>query len=233
MKKNTIKTYIGLLLISTILFSCGGGGDDAPPPNEPPTAVENLIFPSANLLCIDNNITFDWSDATDPEGGNVRYRILIARDRDLTQVEEERTVTESEVTITLERGVAFYWNIVSLDNASAESAPTPTQAFFTMGDGVVNNVPFTAALVAPANDANVAPGTVNLSWDGADTDVGDVLTYDLYFGTDANPPLLEEGLTVENFDVMATTGTTYFWRVDTIDDSGARSIGQVWQFTAN
>jgi len=237
MMKNSFKTYIGLLTIAIFVCSCGGGGGDDTPPapaaNEAPSTVENLIFPSANLLCIDNNIDFDWDDAVDPEGGTVRYRILIARDRDLTQIEEERIVTQSQVTITLERAVAFYWNVVSLDNANAESEPTPTQAFFTMGDGIANNVPFTAALIAPEDGGTVTAGTTNLSWEGGDTDVDDVLTFDLFFGTEADPPLLQEGLDVENFDVMTTTGNTYFWRIDSIDDSGARSIGQVWQFTAN
>ena len=237
--KNSFKIYTCLLMTS-ILFalSCssgGGGGDDgpAPAPNEPPSTVENLIFPSANLLCIDNNITFDWDDATDPEGGTVRYRILIARDRELTQVEEERTVNQSQVTITLERGVAFYWNVVSLDNANAESDPTPTQAFFTAGDGISNHVPFTAGLISPQNMGTAAAGTVNLQWDGGDTDVDDVLTYELFFGTDANPPSFQTGITAENFDVTVMSGNTYFWRINTTDDSGATSIGTIWEFTVN
>ncbi len=236
--KISLKKHIGLLaVIGLVTISCGGGGgdDEGPvlPPNEPPTTTPQLVFPSANLLCIDNNVAFDWEDATDPENQALRYEITIARDRDLTQIEEQRTVNTSNVTISLERGVAFYWNVVTIDAGNLESDPTDTEAFFTAGDGISNHVPFTAALIAPDNETGVASGTVNLQWEGGDTDVDDVLTFDVYFGTDADPALLQAGVTAENLDVTADTGMTYFWRIDTIDDSGARSIGQIWQFTAN
>ena len=67
-----------IILFSTIftlftLVSCGGG-DDGPgsinPPtvNTDPTAVSQLIYPSTDLLCIDNTITFQWSAASDADG---------------------------------------------------------------------------------------------------------------------------------------------------------------------
>ena len=47
--------------------------------NQVPTAV-NLIYPTQNLLCIDTTITFDWSEATDPENDVLEYNIIIATD---------------------------------------------------------------------------------------------------------------------------------------------------------
>ena len=165
--KHLIKRYIGLIALGVLLFSCGGdddgggegnGGDPPPPVNTPPGLIGTVQFPTANLLCIDNNVAFDWDDATDPEGDAIRYRITIARDRDLTQIEEMRTVGSSEATILLERGVAFYWSVVAIDNQGAEGNPSPTLAFFTMGFGEENSVPFTAALVGPSDQGNVGSG---------------------------------------------------------------------------
>ena len=34
-------------------------------------------------------------------------------------------------------------------------------------------------------------------------------------------------------EVTVETGKTYYWKVNTIDNSGAKSIGQVWSFTVN
>ncbi len=235
--KNLLNKYLSIILLSLITLSCGGGDDDGTPPppeNMAPETVENLIFPSENLLCIDNNITFDWSDAMDPDGDVVSYIVLIARDRDLTEVEEMRTVTESEVTITLERATPFYWNVTTLDPDGLESDPTPTQAFFTEGDGIVNYVPFTAALIAPENEGFVDSGTITLMWEGGDTDVDDVLTFNLFFGTDIdNLPLFQGDISEEMFDVVADPATTYFWRIDTTDDAGAENVGQIWTFTTN
>jgi len=185
-------------------------------------------------LCIDNNIAFDWEDATDPDGQSVAYRIVIARDRDLTQVEEMRTVPTSNVTIELDIATAFYWTITTIDSEGLESNPSETLAFFTMGVGETNNAPFTAALVSPVDEASgVASGTTTLTWDGADTDTADTLTYELFFGTDSDPASTQTGLTVETASVMTDPSTTYFWRINTTDNSGAISIGRVWQFTTN
>lgn len=47
------------------------------------------------------------------------------------------------------------------------------------------------------------------------------------------PPLESAGLTSENANVTTTGGNTYYWRVDSIDNSGVKTIGQIWSFDAN
>ena len=232
-----IKKIVSLVVI-LILASCSSSdGDGDPnggnPVNSAPTQVSQIIFPTANLLCTDNTITFEWNASTDVDNDPVRYRVVIALDRDLNNVVEERTVSTNSVTLTLLQATAYYWNVTALDNMGAEAEPSQTFAFFTSGPGVINYAPFTAELVAPADAGAVSAGTVNLSWIGADTDAGDTLTYDLYFGDVMDPPLSQSGLTAENEDVTTTAGNTYYWRVDTIDDSNVKTIGQIWSFTAN
>ena len=233
-----LKQYLSLFLV-LILASCSSGGGDDPgngggnPMNSAPTQVSQIIFPSANLLCTDNTITFQWNASTDADNDPIRYRVIIALDRDLNNIVEERTVSSNSFTITLQQATAYYWNVTALDDMGDEAQPSQTFAFFTSGPGVTNYAPFTAELVAPADTGSVSAGTVNLSWIGADTDAGDTLTYDLYFGDVMDPPLSQSGLTAENEDVTTTAGNTYYWRVDTIDDSNVKTIGQIWSFTAN
>lgn len=220
-------------LFSILLLVACGGSNNGPPPNTAPTRVTQVTFPTANLLCIDNTINFQWNASTDADGDPITYRIIIATDRDLNNVVENRTTTTNSVTITLQQGVAYYWTVTAIDNAGGESEASTTLAFFTSGPGITNYAPFTAAVDEPADESTVSAGTVNLKWVGGDTDVGDTLTYDLYFGLAMDPPLESSGLTSENANVTTTAGNTYYWRVDSIDNSGVKTIGQIWSFDAN
>ncbi len=236
--KNNLKLYLALLLLAIITWACSksDGGDDSPPlppPNSAPTAVSQLVFPTSDLLCIDNTVTFEWVASSDADGDSISYILVVATDRLLTQVVEQRTVSSTSVTISLERGVAYYWNVTARDSQGGDADSSSTFAFYTEGDGVSNYAPFSAALSAPENTGLVDAGTVNLSWTGGDTDAEDILTYELFFGESIDPPLLQSDLSDENFDVTASSGLTYYWKVNTMDDSGLKTIGQVWQFTVN
>lgn len=235
--KNKIDLYIALLSIAFIVASCSSkGGDDSPPPpppNSAPSAVSQLTFPTSDLLCIDNTVAFQWSAASDVDGDPISYKLVVATDRPLTQIVEQRTVSSTSVTISLDRGVAYYWQVTAMDNQGGESDPSSTFAFYTEGDGITNYAPFTAAINAPANDSSVAAGTVNLSWTGGDADTGDTLTYEVYFGEATDPPLVQADVTADNFDVSAASGLTYYWKINTTDDHGVKTIGQIWSFTVN
>ena len=235
--KNKINSYIVLLSISLVIASCSSsGGDDSPPPpppNSAPSAVSTLTFPSSDLLCIDNTVAFSWSTATDADGDPITYKLVVATDRPLTQIVEQRTLSATSVTISLDRGVAYYWRVTAMDNQGAESDPSSTFAFYTEGDGVSNYAPFTAAINTPADGGSVTAGTVNLSWTGGDADNGDTLTYEVFFGDTIDPPLVQADVTADNLDVTAETGMTYYWKVNTTDDSGVKTIGQIWSFSVN
>ncbi|WP_179344666.1 fibronectin type III domain-containing protein [Winogradskyella ursingii] len=229
--KKDIK-YIGALLTILFLSACGGG-DDGPPPNSAPSQVTQITFPTADLLCTDNTINFQWSGSSDADNDPISYRITVATDRQLNIIIEERTISTNSVVLTLQQGVAYYWNVTAIDDSGSEAEPSPTLAFFTSGPGISNYAPFTAALNEPADGGSVSFGTVNLDWTGGDVDTEDTLTYDLYFGLETDPPLLESGLTTENLSVTTTSSNTYYWRVDSIDGSGTKTIGQIWSFTTN
>ncbi|MCK4364632.1 MAG: M28 family peptidase [Thermoplasmatales archaeon] len=90
----------------------------------------------------------------------------------------------------------------------------------------------------PENGAINVPVTTNLSWDGGDYDPGDVVYYDVYFGTDSNPPFIEQigpfGWNQINliYDLPElTSNTTYYWKIVASDVQGASSKSQIWSFT--
>ncbi|AUC75104.1 hypothetical protein [Olleya sp. Bg11-27] len=233
---NKLIKVIPIVLSALVFVACGGsddgGGEAAPVPNTAPTAVSNLVYPSSNLLCIDTTILFDWSAANDVDNDVVNYRLTVARDRNQTDIVEQITTTSTTRSITLDPATAYYWNVVAFDGED-EAEASPTLAFYTEGAGVVNYAPFAASINAPALDVFLDSGLTTLDWTGSDVDTNDTLTYDLFFGETADPVLVQSGLTTSTFDVTTVAATTYYWRVDTTDDSDVKSIGQVWSFSTN
>lgn len=200
------------------------------PENQAPSAVQ-LIYPTDNLLCIDNAILFDWSDASDPENDEIQYNIIIASDRALSNIVENRTVTASQLSVTLDKNQAFYWAVNALDINNNQGNSSATNAFFTKGDGVANYAPFTSELLTPENSSQVNAGSLNLTWNGSDSNVGDTLTYEVYFGENSTLTLQDATVATESYIVNVESGKTYSWRVNVVDQSGAKSIGQTWTFS--
>jgi len=212
-------------------FAVGASCSKDTPINEAPTQVQ-LIYPSKDLLCINNNINFDWSDATDPENDDIEYNIIIASDRAMTNDVQSLTVVSSEALISLEKETAYYWKVESIDINNEIGSSSEIFAFFTSGDGIENYAPFTAEAISPLNEASVAAGSVNLNWNGSDTNSEDTLTYQLFFGENSAIEV-ESDLTESSYTITSEPGKTYFWKVNTIDQHGAKSIGQTWSFTVN
>lgn len=202
------------------------------PENQAPSTVE-LIYPTANLLCIDNNILFDWGSATDPENDAIEYNIIIASDRAMSNIVENRTVGISQVSITLSKAQAYYWTVNALDVNNNQGSTSETFAFFTKGEGVANYAPFTAELLTPENNSQVNAGSVNLTWNAADSNDGDTLTYQVYFGENSTLTLQDDNLTTKSFIVTVESGKTYSWKVNVVDQNGAKSIGQTWTFSVD
>ncbi|WP_439128643.1 hypothetical protein [Polaribacter sp.] len=216
------------LSIFCFLVSCS----KEEPKNLPPTAV-SLTFPTQNQLCINNSITFNWSDATDPEEEEIQYRIIIAKDRQLTNIVETRSLSASQLTLTLDKATAYYWQVIASDESNNESAPTVVNAFYTKGDASTNYAPFMADLKTPENNANINSGSVSLTWEASDVNTSDDLTYEVFFGENTTLTLLESAVTTKTYDVTVESGKTYSWQINVIDDKGAKSIGQIWSFTVN
>jgi hypothetical protein len=91
-------------------------------------------------------------------------------------------------------------------------------------------LPARAVAASPADGTTgLATGSVALSWTAA----GDIDCYGVYFGTDPTPDSGEyKGLqTAAGYTVSApTTCTTYYWRIDTLNQTGL-TTGDVWNFS--
>jgi len=224
--------YTGIL--SVFITSCGGS-DDLPPEeelNQLPTIPE-LLFPTDNLLCIDNVIDFQWGVATDPNGDAITYQIEVSKDRQFSTIAHTASINGTSQTFTLEKGLAYYWRVKAYDAQSTESLYTPPFGFYTESEALINHLPFSPILINPALDTTLQANIVNLEWDASDVD-GDPLTYDVYFGTE-NPPneLISKNQSETTFQVNTVSNTDYFWKVNVKDDDDGQTLGQVWKFSTN
>jgi len=136
----------------------------------------------------------------------------------------------------------YYWQIVVTDH-SGDSTTGPVWHFKTEGFGS-NTYPNLPSNPDPEDGETDVDLNYDLSWDGGDSDSGDTVTYDVYFGLDTrsgpespDPPYYD---TIGPFDYDDTPisynlpkfnyNTLYFWKIVAEDDHGASTPGPVWDF---
>jgi len=229
-----MKKFLAILAISTVLHSCGGGGGDPPPPPPPPVnkapSTPTQSAPTNNLLCIDNTVTFQWNASTDPDGDAVSYELQIATGNQFNQNLQTKTSSSISTSVTLNKGVAYYWRIRAKDSKNAFSSYSSTFSFYTEGDGESNHLPFSPAIVTPILNSVVQEATTTLEWTASDVD-NDPLTFDVFFDT-VNPPTTKVGdnQSETSLNVDLASSSNYYWKVVVKDDKGGVTIGQVWNF---
>ncbi|MGF3553941.1 MAG: FG-GAP-like repeat-containing protein [Thermoplasmatota archaeon] len=101
-----------------------------------------------------------------------------------------------------------------------------------------NTAPYTPKDPYPENDSTNIGIDVELKWNGGDKDQSDTVTYDIYFGTNPDPPHVT---TIGPYPASQTQitwdpgtldyKTTYYWKIIALDNNEASSEGPIWMFT--
>ena len=225
-----------VFFVPLILFLVIGCSKDDNKPNETPEIPKavTLIFPYENSLCNEGtNITdsvstvlFEWSsdDYTDEYELNVKNLV--------TGFIHTDQISATEYSLILDRATPYAWYVISKSNSVADTAHSATWKFYNAGEAIESYAPFPAEIVTPlmAETLSAPGGVVTLDWNGGDID-GDIVGYDVYFGTLTPPGIMVSDITESMInDVSVTSNTIYFWRVITKDSKGNTSDSGIYQF---
>ncbi len=95
-----------------------------------------------------------------------------------------------------------------------------------------NQPPYKPSNPNPNDYATGIDVNSDLSWTAGDPDNGDIVTYNIYFGTASNPPLKKSGHASTTYDPgMMNTNTGYYWKIVAQDNKGSTTTSSVWYFT--
>jgi len=218
----------GFLVILLIIQSCGVDSDVLEYAKDEINIT--LIFPEDNSECTEgiivsdtqSELIFEWSDEID----NSPYTVH------LTNVESSQTELiesdDTDVAITLDRGVAYSWFVTGKINSSSEN-----WNFYNEGPGLKSSIPYPAIAISPVSGASISQTStsVNLIWKSEDSD-DDIISYNLFFGESKDPQLYGTDVTDTRFnDIPVEAGKTYYWKVVTKDSIANESTSEVFTFS--
>ena len=226
-----IKTYIIIICTLISLLSCskkddgGGGGSSAPD-----AAI--LVYPEDGTACntgssvdaLTSTVAFQWS-ASD---NTTRYEVFV-EDIETNEVIEART-TATEAYVTIKKGTAYRWYVVS-KNTTTESTNSEVWIFFNAGEGIESHIPFPAEVVSPllGHSFNSSTTQLDLQWSATDID-DDIASYEVFFDTNSTPTTSMGATTGNDLSVTVGSGNTYYWQVITTDQEGNTSTSDIFWF---
>ena len=126
-------------------------------------------------------------------------------------------------------GIYYYSDTINPDPAAPPTASSRTATIDRMQFVFPNSAaPLAPTLVAPFNGGWALTGD-KLYWTPT-AGVSDANTYDVYFGTAANPPLVSDNQAATNYTPTLAPGTTYYWKVVASNEIGDSPASAIWSF---
>ncbi len=225
------------LFIASLGIGCGGsdnGDDPAPPDPVTPPSAASLVFPDNNTECnegtivseTESEVTFKWNAAENADSYTVHLKNLNSGN------EQSISSQNTELPITIERGVAYSWSVTSKANGTDETAESTTWKFYNAGLAVENHPPFPAEALSPKMGSAVSSGPIDLSWTASDVD-DDISSFDIYLDESPTPTTLIDTSTEPTLTFMADSGKIYYWQVVVSDAVGNKTSSEVFQFKVN
>jgi len=171
------------------------------------------------------NTCISWT-SDDPDGDDVTYDVYFGTSNPpplVSNNQSSKTYCPDEI---LNFDTLYYWNIIAWD-VYGEFTIGPSWYFKTEP----NYAPYAPSDPDPADGATDVSIYKLLKWTGEDPNEGDIIKYDVYFGTESPPPLVAEDLNQEAYDPgEMDVDTIYYWQILSKDIGGKTTLGPLWYF---
>jgi len=191
--------------------------------NDPPNLPSNPN-PSNGSTSVDVNTDLSWV-GDDPDNDIVVYDVYFGTDSNPPNVELDYTNTTFDLEL-LDYNTKYYWRIIAWD-IYENSTIGPIWNFNT----TENNPPYIPSNPNPSNGSTSVDVNTDLSWNGGDPDISDIVLYDIYFGNTSNPTILATGISDTTYDLgQLDSDTNYYWYVNSTDNKGYTTKGPKWVF---
>ncbi|MCK9158794.1 MAG: choice-of-anchor J domain-containing protein, partial [Candidatus Cloacimonas sp.] len=126
-------------------------------------------------------------------------------------------------------GIYYYNDSTNPDPASPPTASSRTGTIDRIQLVFPNSsAPLAPTLLSPSNGGWAMIGDI-LSWTPT-SGAGDATTYDVYFGTSTNPPLVSSNQAATTYTPTLIAGTTYYWKVVARNELGDSPASAIWSF---
>ena len=193
-------------------------------PNNAPVAPSDPS-PADNAINVSININLSWV-CSDPDEDGLSYDIHFGTASHPPLINSGSSKTNFNPG-TLSYNTKYYWQIIAKDEDTSTSGSIWS---FTTAMAP-NSAPVIPSNPVPANNSNNVGINISLAWTCNDPD-GDILTYDIYFGTTSNPTLISSNHALTNYNPGSLSNSlTYYWQIVARDSKGANTFGPIWAFT--
>jgi hypothetical protein len=182
-------------------------------PSSPAPATGSKGVPLTQLL--------RWT-CSDPDGDVLKYDVYFGVGNPPSKVASDQTATDYKPNSLLS-GLDYSWKIVAKDGCGGETSG-PVWTF------MANSPPTKPLNRTPDPGSSQSSSSNILTWSCSDPD-GDLIMYDVYFGTSSNPPKVSSTQTSTSYNAgTLQPGTQYYWKVVAQDGKGVDAFSDVWSY---
>jgi len=181
---------------------------------QPPAAV-TVFSPAQGASGVAINATLTWGAA----GGATSYDVYFGTS--VTPPFVTNTAGLSYAAPAMAGGTTYYWQITARN--SAGTTPSAVWLFTTAATG---QLPGAVTIFSPGQGVTGVPLNATLTWGASAA----TTSYDVYFGTSVNPPLIGNTTNLSFSPGALAPGTTYYWLTVSRNSAGT-TASALWFFT--